>query len=256
MVDSKYILRFLAATSAVGSGVAFIQAITWVLGNVLPTSSGSRSVAATWLAATIVLAYALSIKISPTPTSTSVFVLDGYWRATAIVGFVVATGAFSLVIIKMVQAVPVGTVMAFPGEREPEGWLLCDGRELQKDKYSELHGVVADLYGTARSQSGFLIPDYRGRFLRGRDDGTGRDPDHADRLDANGVRIGGSVGSVQADAVMAHSHGLPIGGGQDGPQPGAYSKLDVKPGPAAESLQWGGKETRPKNIYVSFMIKY
>lgn len=57
---------------------------------------------------------------------------------------------------------PVGTIMPYGGSEEPEGWLFCDGRSLERDKYKDLYGVIAANFG-APSNETFSLPDLRGR---------------------------------------------------------------------------------------------
>lgn len=73
--------------------------------------------------------------------------------------------------------VPVGTIVPFPGEQAPLGWMFCDGRSITKEEYPELYAVV-----------GSKIPDLRGEFIRGLDRGRG--------IDANRV-----LGTAQGDAI-------------------------------------------------------
>src|SRR5688572_22131276 len=49
---------------------------------------------------------------------------------------------------------------------EAQGWMLCDGRKLGTADYPELFAVLGYLYGKAGNGDQFLIPDYRGLFLR------------------------------------------------------------------------------------------
>lgn len=97
----------------------------------------------------------------------------------------------------------------------------------------------------------------RGRFLRGVDvedanKANWRDPEHDTRgASASSGNIGNRVGSVKDDTFGRHSHGynmFPQGRGNIAP--GRYWQA----GPAQTS-EAGGNETRPKNIYVNWIIK-
>ncbi len=67
------------------------------------------------------------------------------------------------------SALPVGVPVPWPTATPPAGWLKCDGRAFTKEQYP----VLARVYPTLR------LPDLRGEFIRGWDDGrkvdTGRD---------------------------------------------------------------------------------
>ncbi len=66
------------------------------------------------------------------------------------------------------SALPVGVPVPWPTATPPAGWLKCDGRSFTKEQYP----VLARVYPTLR------LPDLRGEFIRGWDDGrkvdTGR----------------------------------------------------------------------------------
>ncbi|ECT8079801.1 phage tail protein [Salmonella enterica subsp. enterica serovar Carrau] len=66
------------------------------------------------------------------------------------------------------SALPVGVPVPWPTATPPAGWLKCDGRAFTKEQYP----VLARVYPTLH------LPDLRGEFIRGWDDGrrvdTGR----------------------------------------------------------------------------------
>lgn len=59
----------------------------------------------------------------------------------------------------------VGTPIPWPTLQVPEGYLKCNGAAFDKEKYPRL----ADIYPTG------ILPDLRGEFIRGFDDGRGVD---------------------------------------------------------------------------------
>ncbi|HDS8164740.1 TPA: tail fiber protein [Escherichia coli] len=63
------------------------------------------------------------------------------------------------------SALPVGVPVPWPTATPPAGWLKCDGRSFTKEQYP----VLARAYPTLR------LPDLRGEFIRGWDDGRGVD---------------------------------------------------------------------------------
>lgn len=74
--------------------------------------------------------------------------------------------------LKHVATVPVGTIMPFAGTTVPDGYLLCDGAEVEISKYIKLYRVIGNTYKATSLLVGkdtFGLPDYRGRMLLGRD---------------------------------------------------------------------------------------
>jgi len=68
--------------------------------------------------------------------------------------------------------VPMGAILPFAGTEAPYGYLLCDGSEVERTKYSDLYDIVGAIYNGAAPLSGvgtFRVPDLRGRFPLGRD---------------------------------------------------------------------------------------
>ncbi|EOB8877918.1 phage tail protein [Escherichia coli] len=84
------------------------------------------------------------------------------------------------------SALPVGVPIPWPSATPPTGWLKCNGAAFSSEKYPNL----AKVYPTLK------LPDLRGEFIRGWDDGRGIDS-------------GRSILSEQGYATEDHAHGLP-----------------------------------------------
>ncbi len=161
--------------------------------------------------------------------------------------------------------VPSGAIMAWPSQQLPAGWLECDGQELSISNNPALYSVIGTAYGGNAAQDKFNLPDYRGYFLRGLDNGAGRDPDASARLDRGDGSSGDVVGSVQAEGLKAHSHKVRegVGGTQTNPVDGCgFSGMDSSAGFYVGSSttndlveSTGGSETRPVNVNVIWIIK-
>lgn len=160
---------------------------------------------------------------------------------------------------------PTGTIIAFAGDTAPPGWVLCDGTLLNRSTYSALFAVVGTRFGYTDG-SNFRVPDFRGRFLRGRDGGAGRDPDRNSRTAMNsGGDTGDKVGSVQADQLASHNHPYKdiyyseSGGNSTmynnsiGSNKTDYDNEGYELNRTTSNT--GGSETRPQNANVNFIIK-
>lgn len=149
--------------------------------------------------------------------------------------------------------VPIGGVIVFASDSAPAGYLECNGAAISRTTYANLFAVVGTRWGIGDASTTFNLPDLRGRFARGWDHGAGNDPDAAGRTATNGGASGDNVGSKQLDEFKSHTHadygqGRAHGGGAndiyfDGRDPNATS------GAA------GGNETRPKNVYMMYIIR-
>ncbi|HGC1754178.1 TPA: phage tail protein, partial [Escherichia coli] len=67
------------------------------------------------------------------------------------------------------SALPVGVPVPWPSATPPTGWLKCNGAAFSAEEYPEL----AKAYPTNK------LPDLRGEFIRGWDDGRGMDTGRA-----------------------------------------------------------------------------
>ncbi len=161
---------------------------------------------------------------------------------------------------------PPGTILAYGGDSAPAGWILCDGTALNRNTYSALFAVVGTRFGYGDS-SNFRVPDLRGRFLRGRDGGVGRDDDRNSRSAMNsGGATGDAVGSVQDDQLRSHNHYYnDIYYSESGGDSSIYNNSRGSGDTDYDNEPWqigrytnntGGNETRPENANVNYIIKY
>jgi microcystin-dependent protein len=127
--------------------------------------------------------------------------------------------------------IPIGAILPYAGANPPEGFLLCDGSEVLRDKYETLYNVIGTTYNGSAPLSGaagstFRLPDLRGRFALGRDnmdngeqilntlgvpvDGGGGNADRVDGVDAD--TLGGTGGSneyfLATSNLPNHQHNL------------------------------------------------
>lgn len=79
--------------------------------------------------------------------------------------------------------IPVGLPLPWPQATAPEGWLKCNGAPFDKVKFPKL---------AAAYPSG-ILPDLRGEFIRGWDDGRG-------------INTGRALLSSEADMNKSHGH--------------------------------------------------
>jgi microcystin-dependent protein len=173
----------------------------------------------------------------------------------------------SVDVSKLVAAVqqalcPPGTILPYAGDTAPPGWLLCDGSGYYASSYPALFAVIGYRFANYSSFNNnvpvFGVPDFRGRFLRGKDGGTGRDPDRSSRTAMNfGGATGDAVGSVQGDQFKSHTHQWLGSNGNNSPASLDFTANEF--GPKNEyqnTLATGGNETRPINANVNYIIKY
>ncbi len=88
----------------------------------------------------------------------------------------------------------VGMVAPFAMNATPPGWLKCNGTQVSRTKFAKLFAAIGTAYGAGDGASTFNLPDLRGRFVRGWNDGAALDS-------------GRAIGSVQDWQNGSHIHG-------------------------------------------------
>jgi len=100
-------------------------------------------------------------------------------------------------------AVPIGAILPYAGANAPSGYLLCDGAEIERAKFSDLFDIIGNGYNGSAALVGvntFRVPDLRGRFPLGRDnmDNAGTVPIVTGGYVDSGGGTAGRVPDVQA----------------------------------------------------------
>ena len=140
--------------------------------------------------------------------------------------------------------VPAGSVIFVARSTVPTGYLACNGASLSTTTYAALFAAISYTFGG--SGASFTVPDLRGEFLRGWDNGRG-------------VDSGRGFGTFQSQAIQSHNHGIRVSGADDNNHTGngtAAANSDAGEN-ATNGVEYaGGPETRPRNIALLACIKY
>ena len=68
-----------------------------------------------------------------------------------------------------------GEVKPYAMTTAPAGWLKCNGAAISRTTYADLFLAIGTVYGVGDGSTTFNLPDLRGEFIRGFDDGRGVD---------------------------------------------------------------------------------
>lgn len=126
------------------------------------------------------------------------------------------------------ESIPVGAIIPFGGPISaiPDGFLPCQGAEVNRNTYAGLFSVIGNNWGEGNGTTTFNLPTTNGNLLRGRAAGSASDPDRDTRTAVlAGGAIGDNVGSLQTWRVQSHQHrslvtnsiGITAGGQNAGP---------------------------------------
>lgn len=91
--------------------------------------------------------------------------------------------------ISLPSGVPTGAVEYFAMATAPTGWLAADGSAVSRTTYADLFAAIGTTFGAGDGSTTFNLPDLRGEFVRGYDNGRG-------------VDSGRVFGSAQNDAMQ------------------------------------------------------
>lgn len=149
--------------------------------------------------------------------------------------------------------IPVGFPLPWPQATPPGGWLKCNGATFDKVKYPKL----------ATAYPSGILPDLRGEFLRGWDDGRGVDSgrallnqqsgmleQHRHLIIANTNYNDSEEWDIGVIVRSAYTQGKGIDGGTPGsliPVPTLHTKGRVG--------NTGGAETRPRNVAFNYIVR-
>jgi hypothetical protein len=156
---------------------------------------------------------------------------------------------------------PTGSITAYLGTTDPDGWVIMDGVTRTNNSDSRYNGLYSMSIGSSgNGTTNYTPPNYKGSFLRGQ--GT------------NGTHVSNSLGISQEDAFQAHNHSISDPGhshttyynyerfnsggssnltGGDGQSSGSNSINSSTTGITINNT--GGTETIPYNYAVNWILK-
>ncbi|EFF6797130.1 phage tail protein [Escherichia coli] len=142
------------------------------------------------------------------------------------------------------SALPVGVPVPWPSATPPTGWLKCNGAAFDKVKYPRL----ATAYPSGK------LPDLRGEFIRGWDDGRGIDTERAllsiqsDEVRKLALKYWGPASNSSPSKKFALSDSAGGGLYTDG--------ISQASGGIINAFQLpGGNETRPRNVAFNYIVR-
>lgn len=140
---------------------------------------------------------------------------------------------------------PPGAIVHFARNTAPSGWLKANGAAVSRTTYAALFTAIGTTFGAGDGSTTFNLPDARGEFVRGWDDGRG-------------VDSGRAFASAQTDDLKSHSHTqgnyYEVGSGISGSR--YEAALGTNDAALLQTGTYGGSETRPRNIALLACIKY
>ena len=214
---------------------------------------------------------------SPSSVSSNVtFTLPG---ADGSNGQMLQTNGSGALSFTTVQGVPSGSVFCMAVATVPSGYLECNGAAVSRSTYSVLFAVIGTAYGTGNGSSTFNLPDLRGEFVRGFDNGRGVDSgrsiasSQSSQFGQHNHNVSASSSSSVTDPGHKHTMNFNLGnlissGGAFGMKDSgtadrmntATTGISVSTSTSISQSNRGGtsnsSETRPRSIAMMYVIKF
>lgn len=162
------------------------------------------------------------------------------------------------------RATPSGMVAVFAMQSAPSGWLGCNGNAVSRSTYASLFAAIGTTWGSGDGSTTFNLPDFRGEFLRGWDNGRGVDPNRGFATFQD-MLIQSHGHGLTMNSVPDHVHNFTFAGGSNGSggvelgaTQSSFSGTTQGAGghtPSGTVGSTGGAETRPRNKAVLYCIK-
>lgn len=125
---------------------------------------------------------------------------------------------------------------------------------------SDTNAIVATKTQIAVNKYQYAVPDARGMFIRVLDGGSGNDPDVANRFNNYSDSFGDEIGTMELDSNLSHNHQITTYGlssyfvGDGGITVDVITSVN---GNGTTAFDTDGRpESRPKNMYFQYIIKY
>ena len=189
-------------------------------------------------------------------------------------GFLQTDGSGNLS-FQIVAGVPTGAVFCVAVATIPTGYLECNGAAVNRTTYAALFSFIGTQYGAGNGSTTFNLPDLRGEFVRGFDNGRG-------------VDSGRGIGSSQGGQNLSHDHDADASATSNVSDPGhrhpsrgygndddggnqytgsgnndvrsnaiedATTGISVATNVSIDVDNDGGNEARPRNVAMMYIIK-
>ncbi len=190
-------------------------------------------------------------------------VLDGIPATLTATELGYVDGVTSSIQTQIEQATPAGAVAMFARNTAPTGWLKANGATVSRTTYAALFAAIGTTFGAGDGSTTFKLPDLRGEFPRGWDDGRGVDTSR-------------TFGSAQLDQMQRLTGSFRSHGDSGAPVAGVFTKttnvvsstwgdgtgdtdtvsFDSADSPNARTSSTTSGETRARNVALLFCIKY
>jgi microcystin-dependent protein len=101
-----------------------------------------------------------------------------------------------------IRPIKIGDIKQSVSQKDHNGWMICDGRSLNKIDYELLYNLIGTSFGGDEEEGTFNLPDARGRVPGSIGQGSGL----TNRT--MGSYIGSETHTMTINQMPTHSHGI------------------------------------------------
>ncbi|MCS5748470.1 tail fiber protein [Klebsiella quasipneumoniae subsp. quasipneumoniae] len=185
-------------------------------------------------------------------------------------GVVVTPGTVSRIFCDGINIIDEAYIPGQPGDIKytarstaPTGWLKADGDAVSRTTYAALFAAIGTTFGAGDGSTTFNLPDLRGEFIRGWDDGRGVDASRTFGSAQKGTIVGAKDDNNDDANASFLAKGSTVDYGSDGvlfaDYPGIsayYLNLTEKTAITSAGQNQFFSVTRPRNVALLACIKY
>lgn len=161
-----------------------------------------------------------------------------------------------------IDITPPGQIGWFARNTPPTGWLEANGQAIDRSNFKNLFDAIGTTFGAGNGVTTFNIPDLRGEFVRGWDNGRGVDEnrgfgtsqDSENKSHTHEIDDPGHTHSFKINAESNGNNSNYWFGGAEYPVPTNFNVGSATTGISVKST--GGSEARPRNVAMLVCIKY
>lgn len=158
--------------------------------------------------------------------------------------------------MRSLELLAPGIVLPYAGSTAPTGWLLCSGQAVSRTTYAALFAVIGTAFGTGDGSATFNVPDLRGEFVRGLDNGRGVDSGRLLGTAQKGTHITADDGDDANKAVQAMADVTQIEADPaDGTNRKIYYLQNTTPEVISLTTPSFQRQVRPRNVAMNHVIK-
>lgn len=107
---------------------------------------------------------------------------------------IILTNVDTTLFVNDANIIPVATISCYAGINAPQGWLFCNGQQIDRSVYRRLFDAIGTTYGSGNGTTTFHLPNLQNRFPMGKGSNN------------LGVTGGSNTVTLTSDKLPSHSH--------------------------------------------------